>query len=127
MAAEAEKPATRGAERRRFPRVKAPIYCRPAHRRLPRREVVDVGLGGMRVYSDDPFQVGSRFEVEMFLPNGKSVTCLTEVVWIRKLENADPAPFDVGLSFLHVPEEGRELLGEVLDCAEPLEEDLIEE
>jgi len=78
----------------------------------------------MRVYSDDPFQVGSRFEVEMFLPSGKSLTCLTEVVWIRKLEGGDPAAYDVGLSFLQVPEGGRELLTEVLDCGSPIDEEL---
>lgn len=107
------------AERRRFPRVKAPIYCRPAHRRLPRREVVDVGLGGMRVYSDEPVSVGTRFEVEMFLPSGESVTCITEVVWIRKLTPPAPAEYDVGLSFLHVPEQGRILIAKVLEAEPP--------
>lgn len=106
------------AERRRFPRVKAPIYCRPAHRRLPRREVLDVGLGGMRVYSDDAHKVGARFEVEMFLPSGESLTLLTEVVWIRKLDAGEPAEYDVGLAFLHVPEEARDELGKVLESAD---------
>ena len=102
-------------DRRKFPRVKAPIYCRPARRRLPRRQVVDVGLGGMRVYSDEPFQIGARFEVELFLPDADSVTCLTEVVWIRTLDAGAPARYDVGLQFLDVPDRGRDRLLEVLD------------
>lgn len=110
-----------GAERRRFPRVKAPMFCRPAHRRLPRREVVDVGVGGMRVYSDEPHQVGSKFEVEMFLAEGETITCLTEVVWIRKVEGGDPAPYDLGLSFLHIPPKGRDLLLQALEAGVPLE------
>jgi hypothetical protein len=114
MGKEARIPPTDdGDDRRRFPRVKAPIYCRPAHRRLPKRQVVDVGLGGMRVYSDEPFEKGAKFEVELFLPDGESVTCLTEVVWIRGLP-AGPAKYDIGLTFLHVPEDARDRLAQVL-------------
>jgi len=97
---------TSADERREFPRVQAPIYCRPAHRRLRRRKVVDVGLGGMRVYSDEPFDMGAKFEVEMFMSDGDSVNCLTEVMWVRPIPGGKPAQFDVGLKFLHVPEEG---------------------
>lgn len=108
-------PAEDGDDRRRFPRVKAPIYCRPAHRRLPKRQVVDVGLGGMRVYSDEPFDVGAKFQVELFLPDGESVACLTEVVWIRELSAGAPAQYDVGLAFLDVPADARDRLREVLE------------
>jgi Tfp pilus assembly protein PilZ len=76
---------------------------------------VDVGLGGMRVFSDEPFQIGARFEVELFLPDSSSITCLTEVVWIRSLPDGNPAKFDVGLQFLDVPEAGRDRLTEVLE------------
>lgn len=104
-----------GEERRRFPRVQAPIFCRPARRRLPRREVLDVGLGGMRVYSDEVFSVGAKFEVELFLPDCSSITCLAEVVWIRKLDPGSPAAYDVGLQFLDVPREYAQRLSEVLE------------
>jgi c-di-GMP-binding flagellar brake protein YcgR len=102
-------------ERRKFPRVKAPIYCRPARRRLPRRQVIDLGLGGMRVYSDESFKVGARFEVELFLPDRSSITCLAEVVWTRELEDGAPASFDIGLQFLDVPTDHRDRLREVLE------------
>jgi c-di-GMP-binding flagellar brake protein YcgR len=101
-------------ERRKFPRIKAPVYCRPARRRLPRRQVIDLGLGGMRVYSDDAFKVGARFDVELFLPDSSSITCLTEVVWIRRLEGGAPASFDVGLQFLDVPADDHDRLRDAL-------------
>lgn len=104
-----------GDERRRFPRLNAPVYFRPAHRRLPRRQVVDVGLGGMRVYSDEIIAVGSRLEVELFLPDASSVTCLTEVVWVRPLPADAPARFDIGLSFLDIPGDARDQLEQLLD------------
>lgn len=105
------------AERREFPRIQAPIYCRPAHRRLQRRQVLDVGLGGMRVYSDEPFAIGARFEVELFMADGTSINCLTQVMWTRPVPGGQPAPFDVGLKFLHVPEAGFAKLTELLEAS----------
>lgn len=109
---------TSGAERREFPRIQAPIYCRPAHRRLRRRKVVDVGLGGMRVYSDEAFDVGARFEVELFMSDGDSVNCLTEVCWVRPVPGGQPAPYDIGLKFLHVPEAGYAKLSALLEASD---------
>jgi hypothetical protein len=103
-------------ERRKFPRLNAPIYCRPAKRRLPRRQVVDVGLGGMRVYSDEALKIGARFEVELFLPDSSSVTCLTEVVWIRALPEGSPAAYDVGLQFLDVPPDALDQIATLLEA-----------
>ncbi len=105
-----------GAERRKFPRVAAPMYCRPARRRLlRRRKVVDLGLGGMRVYSDDAFEVGSRMEIDLMAETGDDfVTCVTEVVWIRELPGRKPAMYDVGLQFLDVPPKGRSMIEKLL-------------
>ncbi len=93
-----------GAERRQFPRVAAPMYCRPARRRLLRRKVVDLSLGGMRVYSDEQFERGARMEIDLLLADGDDfVTCLAEVVWVREVEQGQPAAYDLGLQFLDVP------------------------
>jgi hypothetical protein len=83
---------------------------------LPRRQVVDLGLGGMRVYSDEPLKIGARFEVELFLPDSSSVTCLTEVMWIRELPSGSPAAYDVGLHFLDVPPDALEQIGALLEA-----------
>lgn len=101
-------------ERRKYPRLNAPLYFRPARRRLPRRQVIDVGIGGIRVYSDEPLSIGARFEIELFMPDQSSVTCLTEVMWVRPIEGGQPAAFDIGLQFLDVPAEGLEQLRTLL-------------
>ena len=77
-----------------------------------------MGLGGMRVYSDEPFQIGARFEVELFFPDTSSITCLTEVVWIRAITSGQPAKYDVGLQFLDVPSSSIERLRDVLELTE---------
>ncbi|MEM6989805.1 MAG: PilZ domain-containing protein [Myxococcota bacterium] len=108
------------SERRKFARVKAPIYCRPARRRLGRRKVVDMSVGGLRVYSDEPFAKGARMEIDLFPPDGEGdfVTCLTEVVWIREIPGGDPANYDIGLQYLDVPAEAKALLAKIVDNGE---------
>lgn len=113
------RPAS-GAERRQFPRVSAPMYCRPARRRLlRRRKVIDVGLGGMRVYSDDDFGVGERMEIDLLHADGDEfITCITEVVWTRPIPGGQPAKFDIGLRFLDVPHEARAMISKLIADAE---------
>lgn len=102
-------------ERRQFARLNLPVYFRPARRRLPQRQVVDIGLGGARVYSDEDIPVGTRFDIELFLPDGHSLSCLAEVMWVRALLEPDaPAKYDVGLGFLDVPQNDLATLRDLL-------------
>src|ERR1700694_2528947 len=65
------------ADRRRYPRIAAPVYYRPAgpnflhHRRAPK----DVSLGGMRVYSDEEMSVGTPLEIELLLTEDTTTRC----------------------------------------------------
>ncbi len=99
------------------------MYCRPARRRLLRRhKVVDLGLGGMRVYSDDPFDVNDRLEIDLLNADGEEfVTCLTEVVWIREIKGGSPAKFDVGLRFLEIPTRARSMIEDLVNRAKQRE------
>ena len=106
-------------ERRQYPRVAAPMYCRPARRRLlHRRKVIDVSLGGMRVYSDDPFTPGDKLEIDLLSVDGDDfVTCVTEVAWIREIEGGQPAQYDVGLRFLEIPPPARAMIENLVSKA----------
>jgi c-di-GMP-binding flagellar brake protein YcgR len=89
------------ADRRRFPRVQADVVCRPAGAALfhHRRNTRDVSLGGMRVYSDEHFPLGSRLDLDVLLPDKSQVRCWAIVVWLVELNAGAPARFDVGLKF----------------------------
>ncbi len=95
-------------ERRKYKRLNAPVYCRPlgrsmsASQEIPRLEVGDVSLGGIRVFTDDRHKVGDRLELELWLPDGEGITLDTTVVWVDELPNADPARYEVGLKFVDV-------------------------
>jgi hypothetical protein len=102
-------------DRRKFPRVSAPVFCRPIGKPLfGRRRATDVSLGGMRLYADEAPDLGDRLELELFLPDDKTVTCAVEVVWVDPLPEGSPARFDVGVKFVEVSHEVRGLLSQVL-------------
>ena len=88
-------------DRREYPRLDAPVFCRPAGRLLfRRRKAVDVSLGGLRLYADDAPAIGDRLELELFLPDESEMLCTVEVVWIEELPQGSPARFDVGAKFV---------------------------
>ncbi|MBS2022792.1 MAG: PilZ domain-containing protein [Deltaproteobacteria bacterium] len=108
------------SDRRKFPRLKAPVLCRPAGLLLrlfapsQERRAIDISLGGMRIFSDDPVKQGQRLELELFLPSGPNVVCKAEVAWVEELPKDAPARYDVGIRFTELREQDKARLGEVL-------------
>ena len=102
-------------DRRRYPRVKAPVLCRPAVSAAPARPVVNIGLGGVRVYSDHQFEIGQRLEVGLYLPNYTILTFTVRIVWIHLLPEDAACRYDIGLEFLEVPPNTLQLLADVLE------------
>ncbi|OLC75932.1 MAG: hypothetical protein AUG04_01125 [Deltaproteobacteria bacterium 13_1_20CM_2_69_21] len=82
---------------------------------LGRRRRIDPGLGGLRVYTDEKTKVGTRLEIEVFLPDETSVACTTEVVWVEKLPAGAAALHDVGLRILAIHPHDRERLTKALE------------
>lgn len=88
------------SDRRRFPRLAAPLYARPARlRRVDRQQVLDASLGGVRIYSDDRFDEKMPLELDLFLKDGTSLSCMARVAWTKKLPEGGVARFELGLAF----------------------------
>jgi len=103
-------------DRRKFQRVNAPVFCRPVGYPLfGRRRALDVSLGGLRIYADDPPETGDRLELELYLPDQTELTCIVEVVWIDDLPEGSPARHDVGVKFVTIHPDDRERLQTVLE------------
>lgn len=92
-------------DRRRFPRLNVPVYYRPARLFGPRKPAQDVSRGGIRVYTDDALELGLRLQIELFLPEGESLTVDVRVAWVREL-NGQETRYEAGLEFLAM-DEGR--------------------
>jgi hypothetical protein len=102
-------------DRRKFQRVDAPVFCRPLGQPLfGRRRALDVSLGGLRIYADDPPKAGDRLELELFLPDQSELVCTVEVVWVEDLPEGSPARHDVGVKFVSIDARDRERLSTVL-------------
>ena len=95
------------------------MYCRPVGLSFKllqaKQRPLDISLGGMRIYSDEPIKKGSQLELELFLPDNTSVTCRVEVVWLEQLPAGSPAQHDVGLKFIEIKSEDKARLASVLD------------
>ena len=79
-------------------------------------KVVDVSMGGFRIYSDDAMKVGQRLELAMSLPDGEPLACEATVAWIKPLPKGSVARFDVGLQFVHASPEMQSRLATVLSA-----------
>jgi c-di-GMP-binding flagellar brake protein YcgR len=104
------------SDRRRFPRVDADVVYRPAGLSLVHhhRNTQDISLGGMRVFSDEEFRIGSRLDLDILLADGSAVRCWAQVVWILKLKPHAPAGYDVGLKFMDMTPQDLQRLAAVL-------------
>lgn len=56
-------------------------------------------MGGMRVYADEDYPVGSRLDIDVVMPDQSAVRCWATVVWRKELGPGAPARYDVGLRF----------------------------
>ena len=102
-------------DRRRFRRIQAPIYCRPAGVKiLQKRAPIDLSLGGVRIFSDEGFPIGVTMKLEVFVTDSAPVTLTAEVVWISALPPGSPSKFDVGLKFTQLDPTGIRILSKVL-------------
>jgi c-di-GMP-binding flagellar brake protein YcgR len=103
-------------DRRRYRRAKAPILIRPIGplAQTQSRQVGDISLGGLRAFSDEKHKPGRRLELELFLPDGGSVTVVAEVVWVQALPAGSPARFDVGLRYVDVDPKDLQRIAQVL-------------
>jgi c-di-GMP-binding flagellar brake protein YcgR len=93
------------SERRRFPRLSSPVYYRIAKSQSLRQRVSNISLGGVRIYSDHRLDVDEEVELELYFPGGFAGKSKARVVWIKELPPASGANYDVGLEFIHLPEE----------------------
>jgi len=101
--------------RRRFPRVRAPVFYRPASTFGISRKATNLSLLGVRVYSNKPFKEAQALEIELLLPSGQSVKAIVRVVWIKALPPGSDALYDVGLEFIKLPIDAVDKLKSVLE------------
>jgi hypothetical protein len=90
-------------ERRRFPRLKVPVLFRATKVEEKVGPTYNLGLGGVRIYSNRYLKKGKQLEIELCFPKGNSVIATVRVVWTKVLPSGSDAAFDIGLEFIDLP------------------------
>jgi hypothetical protein len=105
------------SDRRRYPRLQAAVFCRPAGVGLfhEKPNTRNLSLGGARIFSDEEFKTGHRLELDVVLPSGEFLRCWAEVMWVTSREPDGDAKYDVGLRFTDLAETDIQRLAAVLD------------
>ncbi len=101
--------------RRKYPRFNAPVCYRSASIFSPRKPLINISLGGIRIYSEDKFKIGKRLELELLLPNDIVLTCTVRVVWQNPFPEGSKTKYDIGLQFLDLPVDGLQYLTKLLE------------
>jgi len=111
----AAKPKQTVITRRQFPRVRAPLLYRSVSTSGSKHKISDISLGGVRIFSNERIRKGKRLEIELFLPQGQSLTITAQVAWVRPLPKGSASPFDMGLQFISLPPNAMKELKTVLE------------
>lgn len=90
-------------ERRRFPRLKVPVLFRTAKIEEEVSPTTNLGLGGVRIYSNRYLKKGKQLEIELCFPKGNSIVAKVRVVWTKVLPSGSDAAFDIGFEFIDLP------------------------
>lgn len=84
------------AEKRRFPRYGdgQPAFCYPLTSMPVKAEVIDAGLGGLRIRSEGMIRINTEMGIVLFF-NGRTTHLLVKVLW----ENDKGGKFEYGLEY----------------------------
>lgn len=107
-----------GENRRQYPRIQAPIYCWPKYLAIRAKQdslpLIDISLGGMRIYLQKEVSVNDISEMELLLPDNTTLQCTARVVWLSPLPIWASAKFDVGFQFMDMSADAKKALARIL-------------
>jgi hypothetical protein len=104
------------SNRRRYPRILAPIHCRQAGVEFfaQHLEPIDIGLGGLRIQSHEEYRVGALLPLDIAFARIAPVTFNAEIMWTEALRAGEKGRFDVGLAFVDLTQRALKVLLTVL-------------
>ena len=109
-------------KRRLFPRFKVETYFRPSHPFGQKKQILDIGLGGMRVYGNKPLRLGKEMDIKIFLPNEKVLDVRVRIAWVNTLPPGSEALYYIGYEFIQLSPETHQKLKSLLEDAPAAEE-----
>ncbi len=73
----------------------------------------DLGQGGLRLSTENAFNVGEQFPVEFILPDDKTkIQCMCEVVWGKRRVGSDLVSESLGIRFVDMNAAKKRIIGQ---------------
>ena len=101
-------------DRRRYPRLKAPVQIRVEKMFGPRGRIFNISLGGVRVFSDELYKKGQNLKLKIYLPRDETLEAVARVAWIEERPPDFDCFYDLGIEFLSLPSNSSHKLQSVL-------------
>ena len=106
---------------RQYARFTAPFYYRQISASSEPKLLINISLGGFRIYRDEQLKSGEHLDIELLLPDEHTLACTARVIWQRSLPSGSDAQYDVGLRIVNLTENDIDQLSQVLkQYAEPV-------
>jgi hypothetical protein len=108
-------------EKRRFPRFNVDLPMKYSEVKVRRKQggiAHDASEGGLLVYLQEQFPIGTKLKIEVFFSHGFKLTPIkaqAEIVWADIRGPEDWGEFKYGLQFINIGKEAFEKLRWLLD------------
>jgi hypothetical protein len=99
---------------RQAPRLKAPIYYGIVSQPSSQEPVVNISLGGTRIYSNQELTIGEQFDLDLILPDETMLPCRVRVVWQHLLPAESGTKYEIGLRFVDLSDDTLHQLAEAM-------------
>ena len=96
-------------DRRKYPRVKKPVYFQITSGSVAKNQALDISLEGILINSSRFYNTNQNISLNLFIANEQAIPCEAEVIWIYpRTKNA--VNYKVGLHFTKMENSDRDKL-----------------
>jgi len=96
-------------EKRIDKRVKKQIFFKVLSDNSKEQSSIDISLGGLLMESDKHYNINQLLQLELIIPNNKSILCDSRVAWVYSATRGEPF-HRVGLQFMEMTSRDQEKL-----------------
>jgi len=100
-------------ERRTHARLKKSVFFRIPKEDLGVKPSIDISLGGLLAEVNSPYDIDTRFNLELIIPNEIPIYCEARVAWIYP-QGESTSFYKTGLQFVDISPKDKERLRKLI-------------
>ena len=99
--------------RRKFTRRPLAIFTQIPGTNSRLMPTIDIGRGGVRIYTEKKIPVSSCFQLQFFVSDCITFTPIVKVAWIHSAEGHAYSKYEMGLEFIQISQVELDILMEI--------------